>query len=169
MYRQMMANITAGIQSPPFGDSDIPAEILSEVSDLVERLERWLTDVPYDRLVDRIIRRDEAFGHYAEGGEVINVIPCNQNVACTRIALAMSTGISPASSLGFPSVMRSVREYLIDCERMAKVVVLLTDTWSPRHIEEHIGDIRAHARHGRYVVPQLVTGGRVLRVDWPRA
>lgn len=168
MYRPMMANITAGIQRAPFGDSDIPGEILSEISDLVERIERWLSDVPYDRLVDRIIRRDGAFGHHAERGEVINVIPGNQKVACTRITLAMSTGISPASSLGFPSVMRSVREYLIDCERMAKAVVLLTDTWSPRHIEEHIGDIRAHARHGRYVVPHLVTGGRILRVDWPR-
>jgi hypothetical protein len=84
------------------------------------------------------------------------------------MTLAISTGISPANSLGFPAVMRSVREYLIDCERMAKAVVLLTDTWSPRHIEEHIGDIRAHARHGRYVVPHLVTGGRVLRVDWPK-
>ncbi len=163
-----MANITAGIQNQPLGESDIPAEIISEVSELVERMERSLTDYPYDRLVDQIIRRDGAIGHHAEGGDVINVIPGNQRLACTRMTLAMSNGISPASSLGFSNVMRSIREYLIDCERMAKVVVLLTDTWSPRHIEEHIGDIRAHARHGRYVVPHLVTGGRVLRVDWPR-
>ena len=168
MYRQMMANITAGIQNQPIDDSDIPTEILSEVSELVERIERWLTDFPYDRLVDRIVRRDVSIGHHPEGGDLINVIPGNQRLACTRMTLAMSTGISPANSLGFPAVMRSVREYLIDCERMAKVVVLLTDTWSPRHIEEHIGDIRAHARHGRYVVPHLVTGGRVLRVDWPK-
>jgi hypothetical protein len=168
MYRQMMADITAGIQNQPFDELDIPGETLSEASELVKRIERWLTDMPYDRLVDRIIRRDGAFGHHAEGGEVINVIPGNQKVACTGITLAMSTGTSPASSLGFPSVMRSVREYLIDCERMAKAVVLLADTWSPRHIEEHIGDIQAHARHGRYVVPHLVTGGRVLRVDWPK-
>lgn len=164
----MMANITAGIQSQPFGESDIPGEILSEVSELVERIERGLTDMPYDRLVDRIIRRDGAYGHPAEGGEVINVIPGNQKVACTRITLAMSTGISPASSLAFRNVVRSVREYLIDCERMAKAVVLLTDTWSPRHIEEHIGDIRAHLRHGRYVIPYLISGRRLLAVDWPR-
>ncbi|MFZ4819426.1 MAG: hypothetical protein ACOYLU_12335 [Limisphaerales bacterium] len=163
-----MANITAGIQNQPFGEPDIPGEILREVSELVERIERLLTDFPYDRLVDRIIRRDGNIGHHTEGGDVINVIPGNQKLACTRMTLAMSTGISPASSLGFPNVMRSVREYLTDCERMAKVVVILTDTWNPRHIEEHIGDIRAHARHGRYVIPHLVTGGRVLRVDWPR-
>jgi hypothetical protein len=168
MYRQMMASITAGIQTQPFGELDIPEEILTEVSSLVERIECWLRDAPYDSVLDRVIRRDGVIRHHSEGGEVINVIPGTQKVACTRLTLAMSTGISPSSSLGFSSVMRSVREYLIDCERMAKAVVLLTDNWSPRHIEEHIGDIRAHARHGRYVVPHLVTGGRVLRVDWPR-
>jgi len=168
MYRKMMANITAGIESQSFGDTDIPAEILGEVSDLVDRIQRFLTDFPYDRLVDQIIRRDGAFGHHAESGDVINVIPGNQRLACTRMTLAMSTGISPASSFGFTNVMRSVREYLIDCQRMTKVVVFVTDTWSPRHIEEHLGDIRAHSRNGRYVVPHLVTGGRVLRVDWPR-
>lgn len=169
MYRKMMENITAGIQNQPIGDLEIPADILSEVSELVERIERWLTDFPYDRLVDRIIRRDGAIGHHAEGGDVISVIPGNQKIACTRLALAMCSGVSPTSPLGFPSVMRSVREYLIDCERMAKAVVLLTDNWSPRHIEEHIGDIRAHARQGRFVVPYLVTGRRVVQVDWPRA
>ena len=168
MYRQMMANITAGIQNQPFGELDIPEEILAEVSSLVERIECLLSEASYDRVVDRIIRRDGVIGHHSEGGAVINVIPGTQKVACTRLTLAMSTGISVSSSLGFPCVMRSVREYLIDCEKISKAVVLLTDTWSPRHVEEHIGDIRAHARHGRFVVPHLVTGGRILRVDWPR-
>ena len=168
MYRKMMANITAGIQRAHVGESDIPEEVLIETSHLVERIESWLTEVQYERLVDRIVLRDEAFRHHADIGAVVNVIPGNQKVACTRITLAMSTGISPASPLGFPGVMRSVREYLIDCEGMAKAIVLITDTWSPRHIEEHIGDIRAHARRGRYVVPHLVTGSRVVRVDWPK-
>lgn len=169
MYRQMMANITAGIHKDPFGELDVPGELLDEVTDLVGRIERWLTDVPYDRLIDRIIRRDWDIGHRAEGGDVINVIPGGQKIACTRVALAMSIGTSAVGSLGFPSVMRSVRQHLIDCERMTKIVVLLTDTWGPRHLAEHVGDIRAHARHGRYVVPHLVTGSRVLRVDWPAA
>jgi len=56
---------------------------------------------------------------------------------------------------------------MIDCERITNLVVLLTDTWGPRQIEEHLRDVYAHARQGRYVVPHLVTGGRILRVDWP--
>lgn len=169
MFRQMMENITAGIQPNAFSELDLPEEILREVSTIVDRIDGWLIDASYNRLIDRIVRRDGALGHPADGSNVINVIPSDQRVACTKITLAMSTGISPVSWLAFPSVMRSVREHLIDCERLAKVVILLTDTWSPRHIEEHIKDIQAHARQGRYVLPHLVTGGRVLRVDWPRA
>jgi len=168
MYRQMMENITVGIQPHSLCELDLPEEILREVSTIVDRIEGWLSDTSYDRLIDRIIRREGALGHPADGGNVINVIPGDQRVACTKIMLAMSTGISPVSWLAFPSVMRSVREYLIDCEKLVKVVILLTDSWSPRHIEEHIKDIQAHARQGRYVLPHLVTGGRVLRVDWPR-
>jgi hypothetical protein len=166
MYRQMMANITAGIQNQPIGDSDIPAEILSEVSDLVERIERWLTDMPYDRLVDQITRRDGVIDDHFADGEPISVIPGNRILACTRVMLAVSIGTSSANSLGFPGVMRSVREHLIECENVAKVVVLLTDNWIPRMNTEHIRDVVAHARRGRYVIPHLISGKRILRASW---
>ena len=168
MYRKMMENITAGVQRQPFAEQELPQEIQRVVSNLVERLASRLREEPYDRLVDRIVRREGTIGHHSEDGELINVIPGEQKLACTRITLAISTGLSPVSSIGFPSVMRAVREYLIDCERMAKAVVLLTDTWSPRHIDEHLRDIRAHARHGRFVVPHLVNGNQILQVEWPR-
>jgi hypothetical protein len=167
MYRKMMANITAGVQNQSIDEQELTQEIERAVANLVERLAGRLRNEPYDRLVDRIVSGADPIGHPSEGGELINVIPGDQKLACTRITLAMSTGISPNSSIGFPNVMRAVREYLIDCERMAKAVVLLTDTWSPRHLDEHIRDIRAHARQGRFVVPHLVTGNRILRLDWP--
>lgn len=161
-----MANITAGIQNQPFGESDIPVEILGEVSELVERIERWLTDMPYDRLVDRIILRDGTIDHHPRDGDLINVIPGNQKVACTPITLAISAGTSSIRELGFPSVMRSVREHLIDCEQVARVVILLTDTWNPRLNKEHIGDVMAHGRRGRYVLPHLVSGTKIVKVEW---
>lgn len=89
-----------------------------------------------------------------------------EKVACTRAALAVCTGMSPPSRLGFPNVMRTVREYLIDCARISEVVVLVTDVWSPRHVEEHLRDVLAHQRQGRFVVPHLVSGRRLLRLDW---
>jgi hypothetical protein len=168
MYRQMMARITSDIENQLLDELEIPQDVLGEVSDLVGHIDGLLADSSYDRLVHQIMQRDWALSNQSPAGESINVIPGQEKVACSRVTLAVSTGFSAASSIGFPRVMRSVREYLIDCQRMAKAVVLLTDTWSPRHIDEHIGDIQAHARNGRYVIPYLVTGGRILRVDWPR-
>jgi hypothetical protein len=168
MYQQMTSNIATEGQCRSYGEPEIPDVILEEVSALVGRIEDWLSDCSYDRLAQQIVRRDGFVGSPSEGRDTINIIPGNQKVACTRITLALSSGITPAGSLSFPNVMRSVREYLIDCERMAKALVLITDTWSPRHIDEHIRDIRAHARQGRFVVPHLVTGSRLLRVDWPQ-
>ena len=96
----------------------------------------------------------------------IIVIPGKRKIACNRLTLAVSVGLSAVSSLGFPRVMRSVREHLIDCENVAKVVVLLTDTWNPRLNTEHIRDVVAHARKGRYVIPHLVSGKRILQNSW---
>ena len=166
MFRQMMDNITAGVV-PPCSELELPMEIARTISELVHRLQNRLDEGTYRELVDDLVRR-EGISHLSlSGGDTINVIPGQQRLACTRITLAVSTGASPTGPLGFQSVMRAVREHMIDCERMTKAVILLTDTWSPRHIDEHIRDIHAHSRHGRFVVPHLVTGSRILRLDWP--
>ena len=149
------------------GDLDPPPEVLEEVADLVKRIEACLRETLFDDLVDRLTNRDDDLGFPSGGGVPINVIPGTHKLACTALTLAVAKGISAGSRLGFPNVMRTVRANLIDCERIAKAVVLLTDTWSPRHTEEHLRDIYAHARQGRYVIPHLVTGDRIHRVEWP--
>jgi len=149
------------------GDLDPPPELLEEVAELVKRIEACLRESPFDDLVDRLTNRDDDLGFPSGGGVPINVIPGTHKLACTALTLALAKGISPGSRLGFTNVMRTVRAYLIDCERIAKAVLLLTDTWSPRHTEEHLEDVYAHARQGRYVIPHLVTGDRIHRVEWP--
>ena len=167
MYQKMMESITAGMARYPDGDLVLPSDIEDVVATIVRRLEGQLRDGTYRDLVERVLRPDGMSQYPVSGGELINIIPGNQLAACTRIAVAVATGSSPTSSVGFPSVMRAVREYMIDCERMAKAVVLITDTWNPRQIEEHIRDIRAHQRQGRFVVPHLAAGSHIHRVDWP--
>lgn len=165
MYQKMMEAITAGIPSLRTQGSELPGELERVVKSLVELLERRLSDIPFRSLAEQIERG--AWPHVGSfSGEAVTLIPGDDKVACTRAALAVCTGTSPTARLGFPSVMRSVREYLIDCERVSEVVVLVTDVWSPRHIEEHLRDVLAHQRHGRYVVPHLVSGRRLLRLDW---
>jgi len=168
MFRQMMDNITAGVTQLPYSELELPMEIERTISELVHRLQNRLAEGTYGDLVDHLVRGQGISHQSLSDGDMINVIPGQHRLACTRITLAVSTGASPTGSLGFQSVMRAVREHMIDCERMTKAVILLTDTWNPRFIEEHIRDIHAHSRHGRFIVPHLVTGNRILRVDWPR-
>lgn len=167
MYLSNKASMVSRSHRNALGDLDPPPELLEEVAELVKRIEACLRETPFDDLVDRLTNRDDDLGFPAGGGVPINVIPGTHKLACTALTLALAKGISPGSRLGFTNVMRTVRAYLIDCERIAKAVVLLTDTWSPRHTEEHLEDVYAHARQGRYVVPHIVTGDRILRVQWP--
>ena len=169
MYQSMMENIVSGAPWLLFGEYELPMEIQRAASELVERLESQLRGVPYGQLVDQILRGEGIDNHPFGDGEFHNVIPGEHKLACTRVTLALSTVSHRGNSLSFPVVMRSVREYLIDCERMARAVVLLTDTWNPRHIQEHIRDVHAHARQGRFVIPHLVTGNQIVRVEWPTA
>jgi hypothetical protein len=167
MQRQMIESITSGMARRPGGAQDLPGEIEGIVAAIVRRLEGQLRDGSYRELAERVLRQDGMSPYPLSGGELINIIPGNHIAACTRIAVAVATGSSPTNSVGFPSVMRAVREYIIDCERMARAVVLITDTWNPRQIDAHIRDIRAHQRQGRFVVPHLVAGGRIHRIGWP--
>jgi hypothetical protein len=61
--------------------------------------------------------------------------------------LAVSKGDKRA--VGFPAIMRQVREHLIRCSEQTRVVIFLCDHWSPSTLDEHLGDLRAH--HGRGV------------------
>ncbi len=167
MYRQMMESITAGIARYPYGELVLPSDIEDVVATIVRRLEDQLRDGNYRELVERVLSPDGMRQYPVSGGEVINIIPGNQIAACTRIAVAVAAGSSSTSSVGFPSVMRAVRENMIDCERMAKAVVLITDTWNPRQIDEHVRDIRAHQRRGRFIIPHIAAGNRIHRIDWP--
>jgi hypothetical protein len=159
----------AAITSPRLhwrGDR-LPDELERLVADIVARLEERLLHQSYRSLQDEIER-----GRWdpppAPSGEPITLIPGDGKAACTQAALAICSGTSARGRLGFPSVMRSVREYLIDCERIARVAIVVTDVWSPKHLDEHLRDVWAHHRQGRFVVPFLVAGGRLNRLGWPQ-
>ena len=163
---------TAGgpaITSPqlPWRGDALPEELERLVADIVGRLERRLSDQSYGSLLGQIDRGRWEVPPTA-AGEAITLIPGDGKTACTRAALAVCAGTSPKGRLGFPSVMRSVREYLIDCERIARLAIVVTDVWSPKHLEEHLRDVWAHHRQGRFVVPYLVAGERLNRLGWPR-
>jgi len=143
MYLSNKTNMASRSYRNALGDLDPPPELLEEVAELVKRIEACLRETPFDDLVDRLTNRDDDLEFPAGGGVPINVIPGAHKLACTALTLALAKGISAGSRLGFPNVMRTVRAYLIDCERIAK-----SRGASHRHVEPE-AHRRALARYLR--------------------
>ncbi len=167
MKTSMMTMTSADILYFPKSEP-LPAEIENFVADITESLGRMLKDIPYRELIQRVSGHEGTVPSELSGSEPISVIPGRQKAICTTYTLAIASESAAKRTFGFSNVMREVRSTLIDCERITRAVVLLTDVWSPRLIDEHLRDIRAHERQGRFVVPHLVAGQRIIRLNWPR-
>ena len=167
MKTSMMAMTSADILHFPKTEP-LPADIENFVADITESLGRMLESLPYQELIHRVSGREATASSGLSSAEPISVIPGKQKAFCTTYTLAFAAEAASKRPYGFSNVMREVRATLIDCERITRAVVLLTDVWSPRLIDEHLRDIRAHERQGRFVVPHLVTGQHIVRLNWPR-
>jgi hypothetical protein len=65
-------------------------------------------------------------------------------------------------ALGFPAIMRQVREHLIRCS-VTQSVIVLCDHWHPTILDEHLGDLRAHHDRGvRFLFLLVGIPGRVI-------
>lgn len=144
----------------------IDADLLNRIERLLDRLQSDIREEGYLRILERFHQDQDASEQFPTGGDLINIIPGEVKTSCTQLCLAFSSS-THSSRYKFPEVIRSVREYLIDCSGIAQVAILLTDTWSPRQVEESTKDVHAHARQGRFVVPYLVSGRTLTAIDWP--
>lgn len=167
MKTSMLAMTSADILHPPKTEP-LPADIENFVADITEGLGRMLESLPYKDLIHHVSGREPTAPSGLSTAEPISVIPGKQKAFCTTYTLAFAAEEASKRAYRFSNVMREVRATLINCERITRAVVLLTDVWSPRLIDEHLRDIRAHERQGRLVVPHLVTGQNIIRLNWPR-
>ena len=88
------------------------------------------------------------------GTDAINLIPSKNRDTPRAILLAVSRGDKKA--LGFTTIMRQVREHLIDFQDTTRIVIVLCDQWTKTTLEEHRRDLRAHYRRAS-----------VLSFSWP--
>ncbi len=95
------------------------------------------------------------------GTDAINLIPSKNRDTPRAILLAVSRGDKKA--LGFTTIMRQVREHLIDFQDTTRIVIVLCDQWTKTTLEEHRRDLRAHYRRGvRFVFLLAGSPGTVL-------
>jgi hypothetical protein len=117
-----------------------------------------MAEIGFDEFVDDVSSGDLGGGRESlVGASAINLIPSDVRGSCHALLLAVSKGDKRA--IGFPSIMRQVREHLIRCPATLSVIVLC-DHWGPGSLDEHLGDLRAHHDRGvRFLF---------LMAGWPR-
>jgi hypothetical protein len=129
---------------------------------VLERITQAIGEIGYDEFVEDATSSNFQGGAQSlVGASSINIIPGHVGGPCHKLLLAISKGDKKA--IGFPSVMRQVREHLILCKE-TKAVIILCDHWYPRMLDEHIGDLRAHHEKHKVRFLFLMVGlpGRVV-------
>lgn len=129
---------------------------------VLQRVESAINQLGYENFLEDL-SSPEFFGgnNSPVGSDAINLIPGHGSGICCTTLLAVSKGDNKA--IGFPSIMRKVREHLIKCINKTRVVIILCDHWRPAMLEDHILDLRAHHDRGtRFLFLMVGTPGRVV-------
>jgi hypothetical protein len=113
---------------------------------VLDRVLTAINEIGYDDFVGDVTSRDFMGGPDSPlGSSEINLIPSQSNGPCRPLLVAISKG--DKKNVGFPAVMRQLREHLIRCP-VTQAVIVLCDHWHPAMLHEHLGDLRAHHDRG---------------------
>jgi hypothetical protein len=137
------------------------ANVRGTAGQVLERVVEAIAEIGYADFIEDLSSSDFHGGTDSlVGASAINVIPSQTRGPCHSLLLAVSQGDKKA--LGFPSIMRQVREHLIRCPA-TQAVIVLCDHWGPDMLEEHLGDLRAHHSRGvRFLFLMVGTPSRIV-------
>lgn len=126
---------------------DVDDNYRSVVDRVLRRMQEAIGELGYDNFIDDITSKELVGGDESVvGADGVNVIPGHGSGVCNPIVLAVSRG--DKRTVGFPIVMKQLREHLIRCIGTTKVVIVLCDHWRTDMLDDHLGDFRAHHDRG---------------------
>lgn len=148
---QHLQNLLTNHRSYPFGwlrqlsNSPEYAGFGDDLYGIWEMLAGLFSQIDFDDLVDGLSNSFPAFG--AGGDDRINIVPGDDKVACKPVLLALARGAGKTGKFAFENVMKAVKQHLIDCQDVLKLVVVVTDPWDSRKfMEDHYGELSAWRR-----------------------
>ena len=123
------------------------AELGDEVYGIWEELAGLFGQIDFDDIIEDL---KDGFPPFGPGEEDrINIVPGDGKVACKPVLLAFAKGSGSRGKFAFDNVMKAVKQHLIDCHDVLKLVVIVTDTWDSRKfMEEHFGEFSSWRRRG---------------------
>jgi hypothetical protein len=144
-----------------YADQFQDADVRGTARHVLGRITEAIAEIGYDAFVEDLTSGDFRGGADSlVGASAINLIPSAVRGPCQMLLLAVSKGDKKA--LGFPAIIRQVREHLIRCP-VTQSVIVLCDHWHPAILDEHLGDLRAHHDRGvRFLFLLAGIPGRVV-------
>jgi len=144
-------------------------EAIDLKSDEIETAMRVLrfVEVAMSETPLHVLTSENSENYYSRRGEEFNLIPSTtaQGVCC-KIVVGIASG-SGVSGRGFTSVMRQLRQHLIQCSGNTELVIILTDTWDPSRFRESQSDLEAHSQKGLKIVAGLISGNQIRAMPLP--
>lgn len=153
---------THSISNNLISQTELPGFLKEDILSVLDGLSGLILDRGYGSLF-----RDGPAAHVREiiGRQTdINIIPGVEEGICCPLALALSTIGSP-NRYSFRTVMRQVRKHMIDCFNDTGAVLVITDVWSPRLLEESLLDLDAHESRGKHILFFLVNGRNLMPLE----
>lgn len=121
------------------------ADLGEETYGIWEQLAELFGQLDFDDIIEDL--KGGCFPFGPEGDDRINIVPGYDKVACKPVLLAFAKGSDVRSKLAFENVMKSVKQHLIDCQDIVKLVVFVTDTWDSRKfMSDHYGELSSWRR-----------------------
>ena len=104
---------------------------------------------------------ESLFGHSIQ----LNVIPSQGKGACCSQVLCVAQRLSRNRN-DLRTVLRHLRAHLINCAGITEQVVIITDVWDPKLLEESEQDLLSHRTNGLQILMLLVSGRSVTHVPF---
>jgi len=150
-------------------DSKIKPETRELVDELINELQRMISENNIDRVCDILSNDRQLYPNIFQDGGIV-VIPGNGKGHCAPIVLAITKGRDGRSKYGLLNVMRKVRAYMIQCFEIVEVVIMLTDRWDPDLMKESEADFSAYASRpygSKIIIPIVGWKNKLTAYSWP--
>lgn len=143
MSRELAARIARDCE----GVEGVPVAALQAV---VERIAGAILQRGYREFADDIASPGLFADRDLDGtGIPINVIPGDHSGQCAPLLVAVAQA---GRTKGLVKIIPLVRRHLIDCDRITKVVIIVSDEWKPGILGDSLGDLKSHVAKGKKII-----------------
>jgi hypothetical protein len=158
---------------PLLRDLPLSPEENTNLAEMLFQIDEALRNLQYREFFDQLRHGVHENSALIGSRHPINLIPSDSQGSCCPVLLAFASGDravsrrSPRRGSSAAETCQAIREHLIHCHSITKVVVLITDTWVERSFADSLPDFRAHAARGVRFLPLIAHPGGLSPVSLP--